>query len=1699
MGKVKQRLRGVISALMTLVLVVGLMPLPAFAAQTDGDATGSLAPAKVDFMQAASYEDTVNAFFYKNGDLVFQRGLPDDYDQVPSVINNTVWDVENHASGEYGLVDRWGGGFDVKKVIFKDSVKPKTLAKWFYDFQNLETIEGIDKLDTSAATSMSYMFGNCGKLQSIDLSSFNTANITAMDGMFSGCKSITSLDLSSFNTANVTDMYQMFSGCESVTSINISGFDTSNVTDMASMFSRCYRLTDLRFDTSKFDTSNVTTMDGMFSGCASLTSLDVTGFNTSRVWFMGDMFSGCSSLTSLDVTHFNTANVTDMSGMFGNRNPYSVESIYVGGCLGLTSLDVSNFNTSRVKSMNGMFAGCGDLQNIDVSNFDTSRVLSMKDMFKDCTALISVNVSHFNTSNVSNMQGMFEGCRNLAALTISNFDTAKVQNMGKMFSGCSSLEELDVSNMDTSNVEFFESMFAGCVSLRSIDVSNFNTEKAILMDRMFVECNSLEALDLHAFNTSSVKSMSSLVERCASLASIDISGFDTSSLTMGHYSVSPDVYQTYAACYMFSSCPNLSSIKFGSGFDLSKVTIVDGASSSAASLSHTMGLADPPTNDSYTGKWELAGGGTVATAAEVEALEGSALAGTWTWQRAGQTQAIDITGATVTLSQTSYVSDGSVKHPSVTSVTLPGGASVPSSGYTVSYQSGCVEPGTYTVTVTGTGDYTGTATATFTVTKAKTSITGATVTLSQTTYEADGNVKHPSVTRVTTMNGLTVPVSGYRVSYQSGCIEPGIYTVTVTGTGDYTGTATATFTITKAKTSIAGATVTLSQTSYVGDGSVKHPSVTSVTLPGGTVVPSSGYTVSYQSGCVEPGTYTVTVTGTGDYTGTATATFEITQPAQQNDFEWGRDNWNFINSSNTGDFRRTTYGDQINSRYSEILKNNLTSSEYQAVFKGYYYRGSFQEAWLDEAWNGSCYGMSSTALLARAGLLPYGRYKSGATALNQLPRPTSSESVESLITYYQMLQVKNVIQQQYSTVKYRPHSTNIQAIEQALESNPLVLVGYRQNGWGGHAVLAYGSEKGSWTENGRTYDSRILICDPNASKARNDQFDIYYNSSTYEWTIPRYEKNSGLSSSNGAVFNYVGADISDINAGGYLNGAASSNSSNDSGSYVARIDAHNASSGDLSVTKVEAHDGAYVEMATSAGDIVEDYSYMPSGESEGLYGFDLRDADASYLVEKNTASDDVSLVMHYEDALMNASIDGEGSVVFDRAGSVTVQGEGAYSVSMAHDGETPTDWFAMSVSGQSDGTASVSMTSDGYVIDSEDMQNVTVVGNDKDEEVRLSFSTTKDQALVHEINEDTADEALAVSIDSDGNGSFDKVIATSKGNPGCSFEVFAGAERFSTARIMVDAELELGSYSGVVVVGGQKELNKKGGETKYPDALSAAGLAGALGYPLVMVNGAGLTGQNKQALKAVMDSNGGKKLDILVIGGEYAVSKGVESQLAAYGKVSSRIAGTTRYDTNRAVYQYGKQRGLWNTSAMFVATGQNFPDALAIAPYLAWKGAPIVLTDPDRPQRLAEAAGILADAGEIIALGDVQVVPSSQLEALGMSYAERLSGTNRYQTGAAIVAWELEQGMSLEGAGFATGANFPDALASSFLLGRTGSVLCLVSPKGSQNSALQSALAGHDAPAYVRVFGGEYAVSQSRYSDIAGWLGCAGFNANPRK
>ena len=199
---------------------------------------------------------------------------------------------------------------------------------------------------------MAFMFQDCNKLSSLDLSNFNTENVTVMYNMFSNCKNLSSLTLSeSFNTAKVTNMLFMFSGCNNLSSLDLSEFNTANVKNMSSMFRECYKLSSLTLSNS---------------------------FNTAKVTNMSYMFSGCQELPSLDLSKFNTAEVTDMSFMFFN-------------CTNLSSLDLSNFNTENVTNMESMFKGCSTLQSIYVSdNFVVTAIKyesSKKNLFTDCNAL----------------------------------------------------------------------------------------------------------------------------------------------------------------------------------------------------------------------------------------------------------------------------------------------------------------------------------------------------------------------------------------------------------------------------------------------------------------------------------------------------------------------------------------------------------------------------------------------------------------------------------------------------------------------------------------------------------------------------------------------------------------------------------------------------------------------------------------------------------------------------------------------------------------------------------------------------------------------------------------------------------------------------------------------------------------------------------------------------------------------------------------------------------------------------------------------------------------------------------------------------------------------------------------------------------------------------------------------------------------
>jgi hypothetical protein len=127
----------------------------------------------------------------------------------------------------------------------------------------------------------------------------------------------------------------------------------------------------------------------------------------------------------------------------------------------------------------------------------------------------------------------------------------------------------------------------------------------------------------------------------------------------------------------------------------------------------------------------------------------------------------------------------------------------------------------------------------------------------------------------------------------------------------------------------------------------------------------------------------------------------------------------------------------------------------------------------------------------------------------------------------------------------------------------------------------------------------------------------------------------------------------------------------------------------------------------------------------------------------------------------------------------------------------------------------------------------------------------------------------------------------------------------------------------------------------WPDALSASALAAHRAEP-VLLTGPDELPREVRALLAEL-----RPRSIEIVGGEGAVSPRLAAAAVAHAGgevVLTRLAGATRYQTSLAVAAAGITEGM-DADAVWLATGRNFPDALAAGPAAARAGAPLVLID----------------------------------------------------------------------------------------------------------------------------------------------------------
>lgn len=298
-----------------------------------------------------------------------------------------------------------------------------------------------------------------------------------------------------------------------------------------------------------------------------------------------------------------------------------------------------------------------------------------------------------------------------------------------------------------------------------------------------------------------------------------------------------------------------------------------------------------------------------------------------------------------------------------------------------------------------------------------------------------------------------------------------------------------------------------------------------------------------------------------------------------------------------------------------------------------------------------------------------------------------------------------------------------------------------------------------------------------------------------------------------------------------------------------------------------------------------------------------------------------------------------------------------------------------------------------------------------------------------------------------------------------------GADRYATA-----ASISSSSFGpGVPVVFVSTGRN-------FPDALTAAPAAARAGGPILLVD----THSIPAATAAELD-----RLDpgrIVIVGASGAVSDGVAGALDAYdtGGGVTRIGGATRYDTAVQISQahFGAGAG-----TVYVATGRNFPDALAAAAVASRDGHPILIVEGDSvPSAVSNELARLAP-GRIVIVGGPGVVSEGVANHLRTitGNVQRIGGGDRYATAAMIAAASFGPGVP---AYIATGSNFPDALAGAVVAARSGAPILLV-----KRSDVTSASAGELAriqPPGVVLLGASGVVGDGALTGIRNALGQGG-------
>lgn len=291
----------------------------------------------------------------------------------------------------------------------------------------------------------------------------------------------------------------------------------------------------------------------------------------------------------------------------------------------------------------------------------------------------------------------------------------------------------------------------------------------------------------------------------------------------------------------------------------------------------------------------------------------------------------------------------------------------------------------------------------------------------------------------------------------------------------------------------------------------------------------------------------------------------------------------------------------------------------------------------------------------------------------------------------------------------------------------------------------------------------------------------------------------------------------------------------------------------------------------------------------------------------------------------------------------------------------------------------------------------------------------------------------------------------------------AGTNRYGTASAV--ARAWSGPVDLVYVVSGRT----------YPDALAASAKAGRDSAPVLLTDKNSIPSETQSALRRLDPRR------IVVSGGTAVVTDATLRQLGSYSRsgTATRVAGTNRYKTSAALakdYAPGISR-------VYLASGEDFPDALSAAPLAGIHNAPLLLTRSGGLDSAVAAQLRRIKPREVIVVGNSTAISTATARSAA-SYAVntthiRISGTSIYDT-SRRVAERFPANAST--AYVASGEAFPDGLVGAALAARDGGPV-LLTPRSRLHPSTGAALEAQE-PQRVRLLGGSNTLTSDVLNSI---------------